>query len=135
MSVRCSAGDGCGCNLRAQAAPAAKESANGHARGEDDCCERSTNDGRTEEDVEHLHAVSPAAAVDEAIGIVGAREFLALWDWHFQEVAERLPALAHLVFKQVLFRYQRAHLIVVFLESSLAVLLEVALPELGPEFC
>jgi hypothetical protein len=82
-----------------------------------------------------LHAIPPAAAVHESIRIVCAREFLTLWDGYFEEVAQRLPAFAHLVFEEVLCRYERADLIVVFDEAGFAVLLEVAIPELSPEFC
>jgi hypothetical protein len=81
-----------------------------------------------------LHAVASPAAVDEAVGIVGAREFAAFGHGDLEEVTQRLPALAHLVLEQVLGWHHGADFVVVLVEAALAVLLEVALPELGPEF-
>jgi hypothetical protein len=82
-----------------------------------------------------LHAVALPAAVDETVCVVCARELLALRDGDFKEIAQRLPALAHLVLEQVLGGHERADLGVVFVEATLAVLLKVAFPEFGPEFC
>ena len=90
---------------------------------------------RTEHHVQHLHPIPFPAAIDEAIGVVRARELLPLRHRYLQELAERLPALAHLVFEQVLCGHEGADLIVVLLEAAFAVLFEVAFPEGGPEFC
>ena len=82
-----------------------------------------------------MHAVASPAAVDKAVGVVGAREFATFRNGDFEEVAQRLPALAHLVLEQVLRWYEGADLGVVFVEATLAVLLKVVFPEFGPEFC
>lgn len=115
--------------------PATEEPPNSHARTEHHSRKTATDDGRAESDVEHLHAVAALAALDEAVRVVGARELPALGDGHFEELAQRAPAFAHLVLEQVLGGDERADLLVVFLETALAVLLEVAFPEFGPEFC
>ena len=82
-----------------------------------------------------MHAVAPAAAVDETVGVVCARELLAFRYGDLEEIAQWLPTLAHLVLEQVLCGHEGADLGVVFVEATLAVLLKVAFPELGPEFC
>ena len=102
---------------------------------EDDCRKTATNNRSAESDVEHLHTVALPAAVDEAVCVVCARELLAFRYGDLEEIAQWLPALAHLVLEQVLRGYERANLGVVFVEATLAVLLKVAFPELGPEFC
>jgi hypothetical protein len=81
-----------------------------------------------------LHAVALPAAVDKAVCVICARELPAFRYGHFQEIAQRLPTLAHLVLEQVLRRYERADLGVVFVEATLAVLFKIAFPEFGPEF-
>jgi len=115
--------------------PAAKEPPNSHGGTEDDSRETAANDSGTESDIEHLHAVALPAAVHEAVCVVCARELPAFGHGDFEEIAQWLPALAHLVLEQVLRGYERADLGVVFVEATLAVLLEVAFPEFGPEFC
>lgn len=117
-----------------ESSPSTKEPPVAHSGAEHNGSKGSTDDRRTEQDVEHLHAVTPAATTDEAIRVVGSGKLLALRYRHFQEVAERFPALAHLVFEQVLRWDERADLLVVLLEAALAVLLKVAFPEAGPEF-
>lgn len=82
-----------------------------------------------------MHAVALAAAIDEAVCVVCARELLAFGYRYLEEIAQWLPALAHLVLEQVLRGYERADLGVVFVEATLAVLLKVAFPEFGPELC
>jgi hypothetical protein len=115
--------------------PATEEPPHSQASAEDNSRKTATDNSGTESDVEHLHAVAPPAAVDEAVGVVGAREFAAFGHGDFEEVAQRLPALAHLVLEQVLGGHHGADFGVVLVEAALAVLLEVAFPELGPEFC
>jgi hypothetical protein len=58
--------------------PTAKEPPHSQTSAEDDCRKTATNNGSAQSDVEHLHAVAPPAAVDEAVGVVGAREFAAI---------------------------------------------------------
>ena len=83
-----------------------------------------------------MHAVATATSINEAVGVVGARELLlGVGHRDVEEVTEGLPALAHLVLEEVLGRDERADFGVVLVESSLAVLLKVALPETFPKFC
>lgn len=112
-----------------------KEPPHGHCRAQHNSRESTANDRRAEKNVHHLHAISPAAAIDKTIRVVGTRELLALGNGHFEEVGERLPAFAHLVFEKVVRRHEGADFVVVFVEAGFAILLKVAIPELGPEFC
>lgn len=115
--------------------PAAKEPPNSHGGAEDDCRKTAADNCGAESDIEHLHAVTLAAAVDKSICVVCARELPAFGYGHFEEIAQRLPALAHLVLEQVFRWYEGADFGVVFVEATLAVLLKVAFPEFGPELC
>ena len=115
--------------------PAAKELSDSHGSAEDDGRKAASDNCGAESDVEHLHAVALPAAVDETVCVVCARELPAFGNRNFKEIAQRLPALTHLVLEQVLRRHEGADLGVVFVEATLAVLLKVAVPELGPEFC
>lgn len=115
--------------------PAAKEPPNSHGGAEDNSRKTAADNSSAESDVEHLHAVTLAAAVDKSVCVVCARELPAFGYGHFEEIAQWLPALAHLVLEQVLRWYEGADLGVVFVEATLAVLLKVAFPEFGPEFC
>ena len=126
---------GCVCERAGILRLAAKEPPNSHSSAEDNSRKTAADNSSTESHIEHLHAVTPAAAVDETVCVVCARELPAFGNRDFEEIAQRLPALAHLVLEQVLRGYERADLGVVFVEATLAVLLEVAFPEFGPEFC
>jgi hypothetical protein len=114
---------------------APKEPPHSHGSAEHHSRKTATNNSSAESNVQHLHAVALPAAVDEAVCVVCAREFPAFGHGDFEEIAERLPAFAHLVLEQVLRGNHRANLGVVFVEAALAVLFEVAFPEFGPEFC
>lgn len=115
--------------------PTAEEPPHGHGRAEHHSRKTAADNSSAESDVEHLHAVALTATVNEAVGVVCARELPALGYRDLEEVAQRLPAFTHLVLEQVFRGHERADLIVVFVETALAVLLKVAFPELGPEFC
>ena len=121
-------------HLPQRAAVASKQTTHSERSTENNSCDRTAVYGVPEESIEHLHPVPLRAAADETIRVVCARELLALWEWHLEELAQRLPALAHLIFEEVLWWYERPDLLVVLLESALAVLLEVAFPEIVPEF-
>lgn len=62
------------------------------------------------------------------------RELLSLGYRNLQELAQRLPTLAHLVLKQVLRGHESAKLGVVVVEDLLAVFIEVAFEKRRPEF-
>ena len=113
----------------------AKETAKAEGRTKNDSCHGTAVDGVAEETVHHLHAVPLRATLNKAVCVVGTWELLALWDGNLEELAEWLPSHAHLVLKKILLGDCGADHVVVFGEDALAVLLEVAFPELGPEFC
>ena len=121
--------------LPQRAAVAAEETANGECTGKDNSCHRAAIKGVAEERIQHLHPVPLAAAIDESVCVICAWESLALWHWDFEKLGQWLVAHAHLVLQEVLLWHERADFIVVLLEPALAVLLEVAFPELGPELC
>jgi hypothetical protein len=123
------------CKFEPGLSPAPKEPPHSQPSTKHNSRKTATDNSSAQGDVEHLHAVASPAAVDEAVGVVGARELAALGHGHLKEVAQRLPPFAHLVLEQVLGGHQGADLGVVLVEAALAVLLEVAFPEFGPEFC
>jgi hypothetical protein len=114
---------------------ATEEPPHSHASAEQHSRKTATDNSSAESNVQHLHAIALPAAVDEAVCVVCAREFPAFWHRDFEEIAQWLPAFAHLILEQVLRRHHRADLGVVFVEAAFAVLFKVAFPELGPEFC
>ena len=122
-------------HLRQQTIPPTKEPPNSHSRREHNSRKATSHHSRAEQHIHHLHPVAPPAAVHEPICIIRARELFALWHRHLEEVAQRFPPFAHLILEEVLLGHERAQFFVVFVEATLAVLLEVAFPELGPEFC
>lgn len=92
------------------------------------------HDEPAEEHIAHLCPVSRLASVDEAVGVVHMGKPLACRNRDFKKVAQRLPSFAHLVLEEVFWGYKRSQLSVVVIEDLLAVLLEVAFEEGGPEF-
>jgi hypothetical protein len=119
---------------RQSLSPAPKEPPRRQARTKHHSRKTAAHNSSAERNIQHLHAVALTAAIHEPVRIVGARELLAFWHRDFEEVAQRLPALTHLVLEQVLRGHERADLGVVLVEAALAVLFEVAFPEFGPEF-